>query len=228
METKFQTSFIPRKPLVANSSAAPAPQSSGGSGGFLVLVGLVVFGLSVASAIVVFGWEKVEAKKIEENKVTLETARKKFGSDVEVLKKFNDRINLSKQLLANHLSVSNIFEMIADATVDKVRFTSFSFLLPDNPQREKIEVLMKGEANSYASLAYQTDVFGSNSPIKESSVSSLTINDKGNVAFEFDAVIPMDKILYKNQFVAEEAMPATPETPAAEQGLLEETPLQNE
>ena len=213
METKFQTSFIPRKPLVPNSAAAPAASSGGGSTSILVFIGVILLLLSVASAIGVFAWEKVEAKKIEKNKVALETNRKKFGSDIEVLKKFNDRINLSKQLVDNHLAVSNIFSILADATVDKVRFTSFSLEIPENPLKDKIEVVMGGEATSFAGLAYQTDVFSENTQIEESSISDLATTDKGNIQFKFNAVIPFQEIVYKKQFETEteETMPQTNE-----------------
>ncbi len=212
METKFQTSFIPRKPLVPNSAAAPVASSGGGSTSILVFIGVILLLLSVASAIGVFAWEKIEAKKIEENKVALETNRKKFGSDIEVLKKFNDRINLSKQLVDNHLAVSNIFSILADATVDKVRFTSFSLDIPENPLKDKIEVIMGGEAQSFAGLAYQADVFSENTQIRESSISDLSTTDKGNVRFKFNAVIPFEEIVYKKQFETEVAPEVTPQT----------------
>jgi len=202
METKFQTSFIPRKPLVPNSSAAPSTSGGGASTSVFVIASVIIFCLSVASAIVVFGWEKVEAKKIEENKVLLQSNRNKFGTDIEVLKNFNKRINVTKNLIDGHMSVSNIFAMIAESTVDKVRFTEFGFEAPADPRRDRIEITMRGEADSFASLAYQADVFAE-SEFTDSSISKLNIGEKGIVTFDFKTVIPLSTILYENQFEAE-------------------------
>lgn len=199
METKFQTSFIPRKPLVPNSAAVPSTSHGGGSSSVLVLVSVIIFCLSVASAIVVFGWEKVEAKKIEESKVLLDANRRRFGTDIETLKSFNKRINVTKKIMDGHMSISNIFTMIADLTVDKVRFSNFTFEAPADPLRDRIEISMRGEADSFATLAYQTDVL-SLSDFTDSSISKLSIGDKGVVSFDLKTVAPLKNVLYKSQF----------------------------
>lgn len=200
METKFQTSFIPRKPLVPNSSAATPPQSSDHASGFLVLIGMVLFGLSVASGIVVFGWEKVEKSNIEKNKVQLEVNKKQFGSDIEFLKKFNTKINLTKRLVEGHTAISEVFTIINSLAVDNVRFSELDFQVPNDPRKDKIELKLKGEALSFPALAYQSDVLAETDKLVDASVADLMLGEKGIISFGLSGVIPLDKILYKNQF----------------------------
>lgn len=200
METKFQTSFIPRKPLVPNSAATP-PAQGDHANGLLVFIGMVIFGLSVASGIVVFGWQKLEKSNIEKNKTQLETNRKQFGSDIEFLKRFNTKINLTKQLVENHIAASEVFTIISEMVVDNIRFSEFEFALPTDPLKDKIQLKMKGEAASLAALAYQSDVINESVKLVDANLSELMIGDKGVVGFGFSATIPVDKIYYKNKFI---------------------------
>ncbi len=207
METKFQTSFIPRKPLVPNSSSATPPQSSDHASGLLVFIGMICFGLSVASGIVVFGWEKVEKSNIEKNKTQLEVNKKQFGSDIEFLKKFNTKINLTKKLVENHTAVAQVFSIVDSLAVDNVRFTYFDYSLPLDPAKDKISIKLNGEALSFPALAYQSDVLAETDKITGGTVFDLTLAEKGLVKFGLVGNIPFEKILYKNLFVT--TAPAT-------------------
>lgn len=198
METKFQTSFIPRKPLIPNSPASPAPTSH--SSGLLVLISMVIFAASIGGAVLVFSWEKVELKLIEKNKAQLELNKKQFGSDIDFLKRFNTKINLTKGLVDDHIAVSNVFDIISDLVVDNVRFEDFSFSLPNDPKNEDIIVKMKGQASSFQALAYQSDVLGINKTIKRPVISDLNQNEKGYVNFSFEVTIPREEILYSKAF----------------------------
>ncbi len=212
METKFQTSFIPRKPLVPNSSSATPPQASEHASGLLVFIGMICFGLSVASGIVVFGWEKVEKNNIEKNKVQLETNKKQFGSDIEFLKKFNTKINLTKKLVENHTAIAEVFSIVDSLAVDNVRFTEFEYSLPLDPAKDKIEIKLKGEALSFPALAYQSDVLAETDKITDGIVFDLALVDKGLVNFGITGNIPFDKILYKNQFTPPAPAPSNTQT----------------
>lgn len=201
METKFQTSFIPRKPLIPNTSSATPQDHSEHSGGFLVFIGMVLFGLSVASGIVVFGWQKIEASSIEKNKVQLETNKKQFGSDIEFLKRFNTKINLTKKIVESHISVAEVFDILGAVAVDNVRFSEFQFTLPLDPLQEKITFKMSGEATSFPALAYQSDIINETDKIKDPTISDLTIGEKGIIKFGLQGTIPVEKIFYKNKFI---------------------------
>ncbi len=201
METKFQTSFIPRKPLVPNTSSATPQNNSEHSGGFVVFICMVVFGISVASGIVVFGWQKLEAGSIEKNKVQLETNKKQFGSDIDFLKRFNTKINLTKKIVESHVSVAEVFSILSAVAVDNVRFLDFQFILPNDPLQEKITFKMSAEASSLPALAYQSDVLNETDTIADPIISDLTLAEKGIIKFGLQGTIPVEKIFYKNKFI---------------------------
>lgn len=199
MDTKFQTSFIPRKPLVPNSSAVP--QNSGGSNGLLVLIALGLFGVSVASAVLVLGWQRVEQGSIEKNKVTLAETRKQFGEDVVMLKRFNSKIKLAKEVVDNHVSVSNIFEALEEVTVDNVRYKEFSFELPANPANDKIFFELAGEAKTFEALAFQSDTILESDKFVSPIFSDLEINEKNLVDFVLTSSLPFSALRYAEQFM---------------------------
>lgn len=200
MENKFQTSFIPRKPLVPNSSAIP-PQSSGSSSsGLLNLIGIIAFVASVASAIVIFTWNRVEKGNIEKNKVALAENKKQFGSDIEFLKKFNKRINLAKRVVDNHTATSNMLKALEEVVVDNVRFKELVYEMPDNPVKDVTKFAINGEAKTFEALAFQSDTVQENTAIKNSVISDLKISDKGLIEFVFEGALPFSEIRYAKQF----------------------------
>jgi hypothetical protein len=144
---------------------------------------MVLFGLSVASGIVVFGWEKVEKSNIEKNKVQLEVNKKQFGSDIEFLKKFNTKINLTKRLVEGHTAISEVFTIINSLAVDNVRFSELDFQVPNDPRKDKIELKLKGEALSFPALAYQSDVLAETDKLVDASVADLMLGEKGIISF---------------------------------------------
>lgn len=200
MDTKFQTSFIPRKPLVPNSSAVPPQNSGSSSGGLLNLIGIVIFVASVASAIGIFAWNKIEMGNIEKNKAALAENRKQFGSDIEFLKKFNTRINLAKRVVDNHTATSNVLKALEEVVVDNVRFKEFTFEMADNPSADTTRFEIDGEAKTFEALAFQSDTLLESTKIKNPVISDLKLNDKGLVEFKLIGTLPFSELRYAKQF----------------------------
>lgn len=204
METKFQTSFIPKKPIATNEKK----HSHVGSSVFMTIATLV-FIASVAGAGFVIVWKNVLNKSQENYKLQLAESKKRFNTNlIEDLRKANTKIDLTKQILSNHLEVTSIFSIISKLTIQGVRFTSFDFSAPDK-DGEGIKISMKGVASSFTSIAYQAEVFGksekfgSNKILKNPVISGLAVDEKGYVGFDFTTVINPDDILYEKILAAE-------------------------
>lgn len=196
METKFQTSFIPRKPLIQNPSEKP--KTSHGTGiGFLTLVSFVIFGVSVLSGILVIGWQKLENTSISKNKEQLELNKKQFGDDIEFLKRFNTKISLSKSLIDKHTSPVALFKTIEDITAEKVRYSKLTYTSSD----EGLIVEAEGEAANFETLASQSDIFSQTSLISNPIINDLKLTDTGSVDFSLNITIPWSSISYKNTLV---------------------------
>jgi hypothetical protein len=190
MDGKFQPSFIPKKPLIASNE--PVRRKSVG---LLTLVASLCFVISLAAAGGVVAWQKILAAKIKQNEEILKKTREQFDPAlIQQLKRMNTRIETSKELLSNHISVSAFFSLLSDVTLKSVRFKNFSYSIQGN----KISVMMKGEADNYNAIALQSDVFGRNKYIKEPIVSNLVPEQTGMVSFDFSAFIDTSLVLYKN------------------------------
>ncbi len=195
METKFQTSFIPKKPLMAQETArVHAPTS------IFMVIG--VFG----AAAFMFVAKDFLLKAQEKAKTDLADNEKRFDLPlIEELKKANTKIDVATQLLRNHAAVSEAFRILSALTAEKVRFTSFELLAPDSnpipnmPSSGNYKIRMKGVADSFNTIAFQSDVFsrsqkyGTNKIIKNPVLSDLVVTEGGAVAFFFSTeLVPPD------------------------------------
>lgn len=193
METKYQTSFIPKKPVAVTGQS----QSSGMS--FFLIVSIVLFLISLGLASYVFLERNLLVKKITADQVTIEANKNGLTSDsntIENLVSLNSRINVANILLSKHVAVSPIFNFLQQATLRSVRFKNFSF---SSIEGGKIAVQMAGQARDWETVASQADEFGKvdyRKIITEPKISNLSLNADGSISFSFSAYITPEFIVY--------------------------------
>lgn len=199
MDTKFQTSFIPKKPLLADQK--PAKHRGGVS--VFMFVSIIVFVLSVSGAVYSFLWKRVLMASQENYRTELKKAEERFNpSLIEELRRVNTKLDLTKVMLKNHLAVSEVFSIISRLTIEGVRFESFDFSQSPKDGAE-VKVYMKGVGNSFSAIAFQSDVFGDSEKyagskvLKNPILSDLVLNSDGNVSFTFTAMIDPLTISYE-------------------------------
>lgn len=199
METKFQTSFIPKRPLISEQKMSTHRATMS----IFMFVSVIIFIASVAGAVFSLLWKNVLVKSQEGYKVQLADSEKRFNiSLIEELKKANTKIDLTKQLLKNHLAASELFAIISRLTIEGVRFTSFDFSAPTK-DADGIKISMKGIGNSFSAIAFQSDVFGqsqkygTNKILKNPVLSDLVLDPNGNVSFTFTAIISPADVSYE-------------------------------
>ena len=196
MDTKFQSSFIPKKPLVP--TGRPEEHRSIN---FFFLICFVVFLVVFAGALYVFIATQVLNSSIAQNERTLAAARQAFDpSLIDTLTKLDTRFSTGKTLLNNHIAVSPFFGILGEMTLKSVRFQSFEYALISN---DKVNVTMKGEGESFSSIALQSDVFGKSKFFKNPIISNLAVGQNGNVTFDFSASVDPGLVLYKNSIKLE-------------------------
>ena len=200
MDTQFQTSFIPKKPILMDQKII---KHSGGTSVFM-FVSVLIFIASVAGAVFSVIWKDVLIKQQDAYRVELKKAESRFDvALIEKLKKVNSKIDLGNQLLKKHLAVSEIFPIINALTIEGVRFTSFDFGSGAS-DADGIKITMKGEGSNFSSIAYQSDVFGQsdkfgkNKVLKNPILSDLVVDIKGNVGFTFTATLNPADLSYEN------------------------------
>lgn len=183
METKFQTSFIPKQPVTAE-----APRHSSMSSLFF-LFSFIIFMASLAAAGGVFIYDQVVRKNIDKGKSQLTINRNAFDPNtISQITRLNDRINAADFLLKRHKSVSTLFLVLGNATLKNVRFNDFNYLGAD----DKISLTMRGQATSYETVALQAKEFTNPSlknVFRSPIFSDLTLDTQGNVSFSFSTNI---------------------------------------
>jgi hypothetical protein len=220
MDTKFQTSFIPKKPIISDPNISI--RRSGGGTSVFMFVGIIIFVLSLAGIGFTIAWKQILLKKQLSLQTELKAKEASFNEPlIDQLKKANTKIDLGGQLLKKHLAVSGLFEIVSQLTIQGVRFTSFDFSSVDTakaagssastpsagPSSDGIKVTMKGVGNNFSSIAYQSDVlgesekFGTKKIIKNPIISDLVVDATGKVEFTFTGYINPDDLLYtKSEF----------------------------
>lgn len=201
MDKEFQTSFVPKKPIIEKASA---PHSGGGLSAAFNLIALIVFIASILAAGATYFYRGSLIDRVEEYKVSLERARGSFEpaliTELQILDK---RMRAASDILDNHVAVSPIFALIGEITLPTVRYSDFSYEFnEENPNL--VDVIMTGEAKGYNYIALQADLFGDDKFIKNPIFSDFTLDQNGNVDFALTFSVDKTLVLYES-FLEREA-----------------------
>ncbi len=187
-----KVSFIPKGPLVRDGSflERKRPQSAIG------FLAIIVFVASVSSYVGLYFYNASLFAEISTRTEAIEVAQAKFRVSPEVAqaKVFRARAELSKGLLAAHVTVSPIFTFLSDNTLESVMYEKFSFVRGD----DGFTLELSGQAPTYAALAYQADKLRE-SPKKELtsfSIDNVTLNKFGSVNFSLKMVFSSEYLSY--------------------------------
>src|SRR3989344_44059 len=200
MDNQFQTSFIPKKPLVSIREPSSSSRIS-----LFSTIAVVIFIVFLASAAGVYLWKRYLLGEIKNMSASVTKARAALEpSLVNDLVRLNNRIEGSKALLKGHVALSPFFSLLETLTLQSLRFTSFGFSV----NGEKVVVTMSGAARSFATIALQSDVFGRNNKyIHDPLFSDLNLDKSGNVIFKFTATIDPSLVSYEKS-IADEVAPS--------------------
>ncbi len=183
METKFQTSFIPKQPVTAE-----APHHTSAASLFF-LFSFIIFMASLASAGGVFIYSEIVKKNINDGKTQLTLNKNAFDPNtISQITRLNDRINAADALLKKHKSVSTLFLVLSNATLKNVRFSDFNY----TGVEDKILLSMRGQATSYETVALQAKEFTNpnlKNVFRSPLFGDLTLDTQGNVSFSFAASV---------------------------------------
>lgn len=210
MDPQVSTSFIPKKNFDTGSSR------SGGSGGagLIVLLAILIFVASLVAAGGIFAYQKLLTQSIANKSASLKANEDAYNLVViQELVRADSRINEADVLLNKHVAPSEIFSFLSLQTLEKVQFTSFDYSLkPDGTT----EIALHGLADSFSTIALQSDQFGASKILKDVVFSDVNLDsDKGKVTFSVTATVAPSLILYTN---ALSASPATPLESEAQTG----------
>ncbi len=208
METKFQTSFIPKRPLTPTSGVGASigvPRKVKTSINIFFDIALFIFIISIGAGGAVYAWKSISKSQQVSYQQTLSEKEKQFKSDlIEELKTANVKIDTAKKLISNHIAMSRIFEAISTFTVVNIRFLELEMSSAADISK-LMTISMKGQGANLPAVAFQADVLGSLTPyglnkvFKNPIISDPILDENGVVTFGFKASIDPSSLVYKSQ-----------------------------
>ena len=204
METKFQTSFIPKKPLVPAGIGSKLPRQKTGTS-FFMIAGVLAFVVSLGAAGGAYAWKQLLTSSQENYKVQLADRQKQFNIDlIEQLKQENVKIDLASKIMKNHLAISQIFAIIGRMTSENVRFTSLDLSNDPASNSNGLKISLNGYGTSFSAVAFQSDVlgqleqYGLRKVVKNPILSNPALDSTGSVSFGFTATIDPATLSYES------------------------------
>lgn len=195
MEQNFQTSFIPKKPLIEKRATPAQPISI-----FTIISIFILFTMLLTSGGIYF-YKGLVAKNIVQMQADLEKAKNRFEpSKITELKTLDKRLQASSDILSKHITIVPIFKMLEGVTMKTVRYSKFGYTY-DNAKDNKVLVSMSGVAVGYRSIALQSDIFTENKNMKDPVFSNLVLDEKGNVLFDLNFTVDPSFVNYKQNLL---------------------------
>jgi cytoskeletal protein RodZ len=207
METKFQTSFIPKKPTAsAIGGLSPAPHHPSHSVSIFLTIGMLLFVASLVGAGGVYAYQQYLQSTLSSYKQDLATRQQQFNLDlITELKAESVKIDTARQVLNNHLALSQIFSIIGQLTIQNVRFTSMDVTVPSSGD---VKISLQGQGTNLSAVAFQSDVLGSldqyglRNIVKNPILSNPSLDGTGMVGFTLAATIDPKTLSYEKSIAA--------------------------
>lgn len=202
MDTKFQTSFIPKRPIVAgNTSVRPKHPLN-----LLSIIATFIFILTIVALGGEFAYKRYMNEKLAAMDTQLNDAQASIKDDLtNKFIRLDARLRSAQALLQGHIATSLLFATLQNQTVRNIQFSDMTY---QTDQTGTVTVSMKGLASSYNSIALQAGLFNQNKYIKNAVFSDMTLDEKGQVMFSFRATIGSELIAQRNTI---QALTSTPQ-----------------
>jgi hypothetical protein len=198
MEKDFQTSFIPKKPMIEERATSSRPIS------FFTVFSIFIFASVLIGTGGLYFYNGLLNKNLKDMESSLNSAKDRFEpSKIVQLQVLDKRLKASTEILSNHIAISPIFQALQGLTMKTIRFTKFSYSMGNEKNAKLVTVKMSGLAVGYRSVALQADLFSKNKLFIDPIFSNLSLDNSGNVIFDLEfsvdpAFIDYDRVIKTN------------------------------
>lgn len=199
MDNTFQTSFIPKKPIVTDNNIIRRRLPLGMFPIFATILLVIVIFTSVGF----FFYKNYLQKQKQDILDSLVLIKDSFDEEViNDLKLFDKRIIATKDVLGSHLVLSPLFQLLGELTIPSIQYTSFNHTTSDNGFFVKIT----GVSRDYRSIALQADVFNETKGqyFKNVIFSNLVKNKENDVIFDLEFDVDPSILSYENNILLNE------------------------
>lgn len=187
------TSFVPRQ---LSQPGSQRPVRSGTN--LFLVVSLSLAGFMLLLAAGTFGYGKLLDRTLAGKQADLAAAQAKINEGtIDEFVRLRDRLTTGKDLLNNHIVLSQFFDSLEKLTLQNVTFEDLKLTVA-NDRSAKLE--MQGSARSFNALAAQSNALAGEKLIKRAIISGITLKE-GLVTFKLTADID-PKLLVEGSGVA--------------------------
>jgi hypothetical protein len=177
MDPVAQGSFIPKQSLAA--------AGRGGGMGLFFLVALLIFVMSILAAGASFAYEQLLNKRIADKDDQLRLAEGAFNpGTIQDLVRMDQRLGQAQTLLGKHVAPSALFYFLSTITLERVQLTALDYSLQ---QDGTADITLSGSADSFSTVALQSDQFGSSKVLRDVIFSGINVTESGRVNFSVNA-----------------------------------------
>ena len=225
MDKGKKISFIPQKPIAKEGPVARQSVS------VFMIVSVAVFFLTFAAYAGLFFYKKSLEKKVAASIEELKQRKEEIdpNSIIDEARSLQKRIDEAKRMIEEHTASSAIFSFLESTTLTSITLTNFEITKDENSPAspasippavpaevstsdnaaealaagKRFTVSVSGVAPSYASLAYQSDVFDEkvkSGDIEGYTISDISLDEFGNVTFRLEFIIDGTRIAYSNVY----------------------------
>lgn len=199
MDTRFRTSFVPKKTLIPKDVV-----TSGSAVHLLLASGAIVFLMVLAVFAGVYLYRALLNKTINEQSLALEKAKKAFETSFIVdAKRFDRRINGANSILKRHQIITPVFSLLSELTLQTVRYNSLIYTNASGVP----SLSLSGEAKGYASVALQSDAFLESEKIRNPLFTDVVnVNkdaSKSGVSFKFTGTLEPATVSYEKTVISD-------------------------
>ncbi len=191
MEPKFQTSFIPKRPIGSTASSSSGVVRSTN---ILSILATIVFIITALTSLGLFFYKQALTGQIEQNDKDIASVSTALEPQkIQDLIDANSRISTTKILLEDHVVLSKLLLLLNDLTLKKMRLTELIY----KNQNDISSLSLTGELQTYNALAEEQNIFSKNEFIKNPVFSNFVLGDNGYITVDFRAMIDPSLISYK-------------------------------
>lgn len=189
-QTKFTTSFIPKKPITSTVSGYKKGSN------LLTIIMVAVFLATIGAGVGIFLYKLAIQKQIDSQIASLQKSKEEF--DPKFLKeatRLNTRLITVKNLFDNHQAPSAIFDLMESVTLETIKYNSFKYTKGKNDKEVTIDA--SGIGLGYESIVLQSDELGKTGSLKDVVFGSVQKTDSGLVSFSLKSKVDPAVVLYR-------------------------------
>lgn len=191
MEPKFQTSFIPKKPIVNDIGVEVRVVRDTN---VISLIGNIFFIATLVALGGLYAGKMIVRNQIDTAKTEIKKESEAFQLDkVNELIDNNSRIVAAKNLVDKHVAVSPLLSLVESLTVKRMRLLGLVY-----SNKAGVPTLnLTAEALNYNVLAEQSRIFKESTYMSNNQFSNFVLEDNGYIKVDFATAIDTNLVTYK-------------------------------